>query len=150
MAKAASKLEHLSYTGRVCHGFFDVLAKHSNPRTSRLKTIDLTVKNCCRHNAQWNESGSGITDMHFIAAFEQLVLGGIRALERLKSAELLRIHHRENGIRGLKRYYARVHSPLEIRYKPRMCLRRSVFDHIARTVEPKARGLRYIQRRRVR
>ncbi|KAI5921074.1 hypothetical protein F4810DRAFT_702542 [Camillea tinctor] len=93
MAKAASNLEHLSYTGRVCHGFFDVLAKFSNPRTTRLKTIDLTVKNCCRKNAQWNESGSGITDMHFINAFEQLVLSGIRALERLKSVELLRIRY---------------------------------------------------------
>ncbi|KAI1772590.1 hypothetical protein F4818DRAFT_443975 [Hypoxylon cercidicola] len=93
LAKAASSLEHISYTGRVCHGFFDLLARYSNPRTTRLKTIDLTVKNCCRQNAQWNESGSGITDMHFITAFEQLVLGGIRALERLKSVELLRIRY---------------------------------------------------------
>ncbi|KAH9903794.1 hypothetical protein F4778DRAFT_99902 [Xylariomycetidae sp. FL2044] len=93
LAKAASNLEHLSYTGRVCHGFFDVLARYSDPRTTRLKTIDITVKNCCRKNAQWNESGSGITDMHFISAFEQLVLGGIRALERLKSVELLRIRY---------------------------------------------------------
>ncbi|XXH03008.1 GPI mannosyltransferase 1 [Hypoxylon texense] len=93
LAKAASNLEHISYTGRVCHGFFDMLARYSNPRTTRLKTIDLTVKNCCRQNAQWNESGSGITDMHFITAFEQLVLGGIRALERLKSVELLRIRY---------------------------------------------------------
>ncbi|KAI0105785.1 hypothetical protein F4814DRAFT_452163 [Daldinia grandis] len=93
MAKAASNLEHFSYTGRVCFGFFDVLSRYSNPRTTRLKTIDITVKNCCRQNAQWNESGSGITDIHFIAAFEQLVLGGIRALERLKSVELLRIRY---------------------------------------------------------
>ncbi|KAI0023910.1 hypothetical protein F4780DRAFT_776527 [Xylariomycetidae sp. FL0641] len=93
MAKAASRLEHLSYTGRVCHGFFDMLARHSDPRTTRLKTIDLTVKNCCRPNAQWNESGSGITDMHFINAFEQLVLSGIKALERLKSVQLLRIRY---------------------------------------------------------
>ncbi|KAI1852119.1 hypothetical protein JX265_013090 [Neoarthrinium moseri] len=93
MAKAASTLEHLSYTGRVCHTFFDMLARYSNPRTTRLKTIDITVKNCCRQNAQWNESGSGITDMHFISAFEQLVLGGIRCLERLKSVNLLRIRY---------------------------------------------------------
>lgn len=98
MAKAASSLEHLSYTGRVCHGFFDILAKYSNPRTTRLKTIDLTVKNCCRKNAQWNESGSGITDMHFINAFEQLVLAGIRSLERLKSVELLRIRYVDLGM----------------------------------------------------
>ena len=97
MAKAASTLEHLSYTGRVCHGFFDALAKYSDPRKTRLKTIDLTVKNCCRRNAQWNESGSGITDVHFINAFEQLVLGGIRSLERLKSVELLRIRYIDLG-----------------------------------------------------
>ncbi|KAI0396474.1 hypothetical protein F5Y17DRAFT_419235 [Xylariaceae sp. FL0594] len=93
LAKAACNLKHLSYTGRVCHGFFDVLARHAEPRTTRLKTIDITVKNCCRQNAQWNESGSGITDMHFITAFEQLVLSGIRALERLKMVELLRIRY---------------------------------------------------------
>jgi hypothetical protein len=91
MARAAVNLEHLSYTGRVCHGFFDMLARHTNPRTTRLKTIDITVKNCCRQNAQWDECGSGITDSHFINAFEQLVLAGIRSLERLKAVELLRI-----------------------------------------------------------
>ncbi|KAI0533643.1 hypothetical protein GGR58DRAFT_99893 [Xylaria digitata] len=93
LARAASHLEHLSYTGRVCHSFFDILARYTNPRTTRLKTIDITVKNCCRQNAQWNESGSGITDMHFIGAFEQLVLSGIRALERLKTVDLLRIRY---------------------------------------------------------
>ncbi|KAI0108887.1 hypothetical protein GGR51DRAFT_558675 [Nemania sp. FL0031] len=93
LAVAASHLEHLSYTGRVCHSFFDILARYTDPRTTRLKTIDITVKNCCRQNAQWNESGSGITDMHFISAFEQLVLSGIRALERLKAVNLLRIRY---------------------------------------------------------
>ncbi|KAI1368254.1 hypothetical protein F5Y08DRAFT_326069 [Xylaria arbuscula] len=93
LARAASHIEHLSYTGRICHGFFDLLARYTNPRLTRLKTIDITVKNCCRQNAQWNESGSGITDMHFIGAFEQLVLSGIRALERLKTVDLLRIRY---------------------------------------------------------
>ncbi|KAI0400776.1 hypothetical protein F4802DRAFT_469914 [Xylaria palmicola] len=93
LARAASHIEHLSYTGRVCHGFFDMLAQYTNPRSTRLKTIDITVKNCCRQNAQWNESGSGITDMHFINAFEQLVLSGIRSLERLKMVNLLRIRY---------------------------------------------------------
>jgi len=97
LARAACHLEHLSYTGRVCHGFFDILARHADPRTTRLKTIDITVKNCCRQNAQWNESGSGITDMHFISAFEQLVLSGIRALERLKMVDLLRIRYVDLG-----------------------------------------------------
>ncbi|KAI1823196.1 hypothetical protein F4861DRAFT_511154 [Xylaria intraflava] len=93
LARAASHLEHLSYTGRVCHTFFDLLARYTDPRSTRLKTIDITVKNCCRQNAQWNESGSGITDMHFINAFELLVLSGIRALERLKTVNLLRIRY---------------------------------------------------------
>ena len=101
MARAASSLEHLSYTGRVCHGFFDALARFSDPRTTRLKTIDLTVKNCCRKDAQWNESGSGITDMHFVNAFEHLVLGGIRSLERLKSVELLRIRYVDLGMNSI-------------------------------------------------
>lgn len=108
MAKAASSLEHLSYTGRVCHSFFDMLAKYSNPRTTKLKTIDLTVKNCCRQNAQWNESGSGITDMHFINAFEQLVLGGIRALDQLKSVELLRIRYVDLGMNPSLWYNANI------------------------------------------
>ncbi|KAI1326177.1 hypothetical protein F5Y16DRAFT_375978 [Xylariaceae sp. FL0255] len=93
LAKAANHLEHLSYTGRVCHGFFDLLARFTDPRSTRLKTIDITVKNCCRRNAQWNESGSGIVDMHFISAFGQLVLSGIRALEQLKMVDLLRIRY---------------------------------------------------------
>ncbi|KAH7027789.1 uncharacterized protein B0I36DRAFT_143520 [Microdochium trichocladiopsis] len=94
LANAATNLEHLSYTGRVCHGFFETLARMITPRTTKLKTIDITVKNCCRPvGVQWNESGSGITDMHFINAFEALVLSGIRALERLKAVELLRIRY---------------------------------------------------------
>ncbi|KAI1433490.1 hypothetical protein GGR50DRAFT_497356 [Xylaria sp. CBS 124048] len=93
LAKAASHLEHLSYTGRICHSFFDILAQHTDPHTTRLQTIDITVKNCCRQNAQWNESGSGITDMHFIGAFEQLVLSAVRALERLKNLNLVRIRY---------------------------------------------------------
>ncbi|AEO60137.1 hypothetical protein MYCTH_2309023 [Thermothelomyces thermophilus ATCC 42464] len=94
-AGAASPfLEHISYTGRVCKQFFiDLMAKHKDPRNSRLKSIDLTVKNCCRQVAHWNESGSGITDMNFINAFEELVIAGIRALGRLKSVEYLRIRY---------------------------------------------------------
>ncbi|KAK4153340.1 hypothetical protein C8A00DRAFT_43699 [Chaetomidium leptoderma] len=87
-------LEHISYTGRVCKQFFlDLMAKHKDPRQTRLKSIDLTVKNCCRQVAHWNESGSGITDMNFINAFEDLVMAGIRALARLKSVQYLRIRY---------------------------------------------------------
>ncbi|KAG8167010.1 hypothetical protein KVR01_002699 [Diaporthe batatas] len=93
LAEAAPSLEHFAYTGRVCRQFFDLLARLVDPRTTRLKSIDLTVRNCCRHVVHWNESGSGITDMNFINAFEQLVLAGIRALGRLKAVEYLRIRY---------------------------------------------------------
>lgn len=95
---ASPSLEHISYTGRVCKQFFiDLMTKHKDPRHTRLKSIDLTVKNCCRQVVHWNESGSGITDMNFINAFEELVIAGIRALGRLKSVEYLRIRYVDLG-----------------------------------------------------
>lgn len=99
LAEAAPNLEHFAYTGRVCRQFFDLLARLVEPRSTRLKSIDLTVRNCCRHVVHWNESGSGITDMNFINAFEQLVLAGIRALGRLKAVEYLRIRYVDLGKR---------------------------------------------------
>jgi hypothetical protein len=97
-AAASPSLEHLSYTGRVCKQFFlDLMAKNKDTRTSRLRSIDLTVKNCCRHVVHWNETGSGITDMNFINAFEALVLAGIRALGKLKAVEYLRIRYVDLG-----------------------------------------------------
>lgn len=98
LADAAPALEHLSYTGRVCRVFFDLLALHTDPRTTRLKSIDLTVKNCCRHVTHWNESGSGITDMNFIRAFESLVISGIRSLTKLKAFQYLRIRFVDLGM----------------------------------------------------
>ncbi|KAK4201737.1 hypothetical protein QBC40DRAFT_51917 [Triangularia verruculosa] len=100
-AAASPSLEQISYTGRVCQHFFNELVgrckgreeDEDGRRVSRLKRIDLTVKNCCRKVAHWNESGSGITDMNFIKAFEQLVLAGIRALGVLRGVEYLRIRY---------------------------------------------------------
>jgi len=97
LAEAAPNLEHFAYTGRVCRSFFDILSKLVDPRSTRLKTIDLTVKNCCRNVVHWNESGSGITDMNFIKAFEALVLAGIKALAKLKAVEYLRIRYVDLG-----------------------------------------------------
>ncbi|KAF7549152.1 hypothetical protein G7Z17_g6565 [Cylindrodendrum hubeiense] len=91
MAEALPSLEHFAYTGRVCHHFFEMAMRSTNPRTSRLKSIDLTVKNCCRHNVSFHESGSGIQDMGFIDAFEKLVVSGIRSMEKLKEVVYLRI-----------------------------------------------------------
>jgi hypothetical protein len=90
MAKAMPALEHFQYTGRVCRSFFDVAATLSDVRTSRLRSIELIVKNICRPSFQWND-GSGITDMAFIHAFEALVHSGVRALDRLPALESLKI-----------------------------------------------------------
>ncbi|KAH8816475.1 hypothetical protein F5884DRAFT_668023 [Xylogone sp. PMI_703] len=90
MAKSIPTLEHLTYTGRVCHSFFDFASKLSSVRTTRLKTVDLVVKNCCRPNFQWND-GSGITDLAFIQAFEALVTAGVKSLNTLAKVEFLRI-----------------------------------------------------------
>ena len=98
LAEATPALEHLSYTGRVCRAFFDLAAKLvDDPRRTRIRSIDLTVKNCCRHVQHWNESGSGITDMHFINAFEALVVAGIRSLTKLQKLEYLRIRYVDLG-----------------------------------------------------
>lgn len=90
MARAMPALEHFAYTGRVCHSFFDTAASWSNPRNSRLKTIDIVVRNVCRPTTQWN-NGSGITDMSFIMAFEALVISAARSLGRLAAVELVQI-----------------------------------------------------------
>lgn len=96
MAKAIPTLEHLAFTGRVCHSFFDTAAKLTVARDSRLKSIDLIVKNCCRPTFVWND-GSGITDMGFIMAFESLVVSGVKALDKLAALELLRIRFIDLG-----------------------------------------------------
>lgn len=91
LADVLPSLEHLSYTGRVCHQFFDKAIRLADSRTSKLKSIDLTVKNCCRPFSHFHESGSGIQDMAFIDAFEKLVISAIRALGKYKNVSFLRI-----------------------------------------------------------
>ncbi|CAG8975584.1 hypothetical protein HYALB_00006791 [Hymenoscyphus albidus] len=90
LAKAIPTLEHLSFTGRICRSFFDDAAKLSNSRTSRMKSIDLLVKNICRPTFVWND-GTGICDMPFIQAFEALVHSAVRSLDKLAALEFLRI-----------------------------------------------------------
>ena len=93
LAEATPALQHLSYTGRVCRFFFDLAATLADPRYTRLKSIELNVKNCCRHVTHWHESGSGATDINFIRAFEALVLSGVRSLEHLNKLEYMRIRY---------------------------------------------------------
>ncbi|RKF62102.1 hypothetical protein OnM2_036015 [Erysiphe neolycopersici] len=109
MARAIPTLEHLAYTGRICHEFFNTAALISDPRETRLKTVDIVVKNVCRpsvHELGWGD-GSIITDMKFISAFENLVVAALRSLGRLAMIELLKIRFidLESQIPGLNPYF---------------------------------------------
>ncbi|KAG8413121.1 hypothetical protein J3459_015779 [Metarhizium acridum] len=61
------------------------------PHLPPLRSIDLTVKNCCRHSSSYHDSGSGIQELSFIEAFERLVLSAVRSLDKFKEVEYLRI-----------------------------------------------------------
>ncbi|PKS09917.1 hypothetical protein jhhlp_004540 [Lomentospora prolificans] len=97
LAEATPALEHLSYTGRICRSFFDVAALRTNPRLTRLKSIDLTVKNICR-TSEFQSSGTGIFDILFIQNFENLVLGAMRSMEVLTALDFLRIRYVDLGM----------------------------------------------------
>ncbi|KHJ36025.1 hypothetical protein EV44_g6494 [Erysiphe necator] len=109
MARAIPTLEYLAYTGRLCHEFFNTAALLSDSRESRLRTVDIVVKNVCRPSVPelgWGD-GSSITDMKFITAFENLVVAAICSLGRLAMIELLRIRFidLESQIPGLNPYF---------------------------------------------
>ncbi|KAK4066415.1 hypothetical protein Trihar35433_6842 [Trichoderma harzianum] len=91
MARVLPSLEHFAYTGRVCHHFFDAAMRLADPLTTKLKSIDITVKNCCRQSFSFHDSGSGIQDMAFIEAFEKLVVSAVRSMDKFKGIEYLRI-----------------------------------------------------------
>lgn len=96
MARSMPALEHLVYSGRVCGAFFATAARLSDPRTSKLKSIELIVKNVCRPPFMWND-GTGIMDINFIHAFESLVVAGVKSLKRLSALEYLRIRFIDLG-----------------------------------------------------
>ncbi|KAL7901829.1 hypothetical protein HDV63DRAFT_394816 [Trichoderma sp. SZMC 28014] len=91
LAFVLPSLEHFAYTGRICHNVFDVASRLADPLTTRLKSVDITVKNCCRRAFSFHDSGSGIQDMAFIEAFDKLVLSAVRSMGKFKRLEYLRI-----------------------------------------------------------
>ncbi|KAK1247232.1 hypothetical protein MKX07_002141 [Trichoderma sp. CBMAI-0711] len=91
LAFVLPSLEHFVYTGRICHHFFYDAARYAEHQTTNLRSVDITVKNCCRQSFSFHDSGSGIQDMAFIDAFEKLVLSAVRSMERFKKLEYLRI-----------------------------------------------------------
>lgn len=94
LALALPRLEHLQYTGRICHHFFDIASWQATQLDARgnytLKSLDIIVKNTCRPSHVWQD-GSGISDWAFIQTFERLIASGVRALEAFKALKFLRI-----------------------------------------------------------
>lgn len=91
-------LSSLTFTGNVCASFFTTLraATLESPQDSKLQSLDLVVKTCCREKAT-DESTSiiddvpGIANMKFIESFEKLVVSAIRSLDTLVELKYLRI-----------------------------------------------------------
>ncbi|KAL8959553.1 MAG: hypothetical protein Q9193_003607 [Seirophora villosa] len=90
-------LESFSYTGRICGSMFETaneVAQHFRD-PSRLQSVDIIVRNCCRPGAYPRSSSdaTGIYQPDFIAAFIRLVTEAIRALIILTSVNYLRIRY---------------------------------------------------------
>ncbi|KAI9739826.1 MAG: hypothetical protein M1834_006547 [Cirrosporium novae-zelandiae] len=94
LGDVTSSLEALTYTGRVCGCFFThaIAAARRNRNGSRLRSLDLVVKNCCRKNCILDE-GTGITNWSFIQAFEALVVECVSSLAVLSELKDIRIRY---------------------------------------------------------
>ncbi|KAA6410292.1 MAG: hypothetical protein FRX48_05713 [Lasallia pustulata] len=92
LGRIAPQLEALTFTGRVCGTFFTAAchAATRNGGSSRLRSLDLVVRNCCRPAGVWDD-GTGIANWAFIQAFEALVVEGVRSLGTLKRLAVLRV-----------------------------------------------------------
>jgi hypothetical protein len=97
LGDVAPRLESLTFTGKVCSCLFDSTRDTMSTWRikSKLKSLDLVVKTCCRdkklHPAlPFLDEFSGITNMNFIRAFEKLVVGAIQSLQ---------LHHELNYMR---------------------------------------------------
>ncbi|OJJ34495.1 hypothetical protein ASPWEDRAFT_173909 [Aspergillus wentii DTO 134E9] len=95
LGEVAPRLESLSFTGKVCSCLF-LAAQKSLPSMSKLKSLDLVVKTCCRDprydsGYPFVDDVSGITNMKFIRSFERLVVGAVQSLENHPLLDYLRI-----------------------------------------------------------
>lgn len=88
-------LESFSYTGRICGSLFRIAREAAADLrdTTRLKSVDLVVRNCCRPGAciGANNDATGIYQLEFINAFKHLVIEAVRSLSIFTSLQFLRI-----------------------------------------------------------
>lgn len=95
IGRVLPSLESFSYTGRVCWSIFNDACVYARQMrdTSRLKSIDLIVRNCCRPGVYPGSSNDAtcIYQIDFINAFKYLVIAAVRFLAIFKSTNYLRI-----------------------------------------------------------
>lgn len=98
LGKVAPRLSSLAFTGNLCANFFTTLraATLDSPVDSKLQSLDLVVKTCCREKPADDatsimEDVQGIANMKFIESFETLVVSAIRSLDTLVDLKYLRI-----------------------------------------------------------
>ncbi|KAL8804297.1 MAG: hypothetical protein Q9182_002662 [Xanthomendoza sp. 2 TL-2023] len=92
IGRVLPNLDTLSYTGRICGALFTnaVDAAEKSRDTSRLKSVDLIVRNCCRGQGCYSDA-TGIYQIDFIRAFKNLVIEAVRSLFTFTSLHYLRI-----------------------------------------------------------
>ncbi|MCJ1343212.1 hypothetical protein MMC31_001405 [Peltigera leucophlebia] len=93
LGRICPQLETLCYTGRICHCLFQTAQKASTGYAGRcgLKSIDLSVSNCCRDHTETYSDGTGISNWNFIQCFEKLVTESVAALQIYDQVSFLRI-----------------------------------------------------------
>ena len=93
LGRVIPQLVGLTLTGRVCSCLFTAAidASMAAPK-SRLKSIDIIPKNCCRAVVPWGEI-TGIQSWSFVQAFEALVVAGTRSLKYFPDLNFLRIRY---------------------------------------------------------
>ncbi|KAL9020029.1 MAG: hypothetical protein Q9185_002717 [Variospora sp. 1 TL-2023] len=97
-------LESFSYTGRICAGMFTTACEAAQDLRdkSRLRSVDLAVRNCCRPGAYpgSDADATGIYQPDFISAFTRLVVEAVRALIVFTSINYMRIRFLDLDSRG--------------------------------------------------
>lgn len=112
LGRIAPRLESLSYTGRVCEGFFTAAMEAIEQDRSKpisLKRLDIVVKSCCRQRVKTRDlvtgddfveelggimaDGAGIGNLVFISAFERLVMGCLDSLTAIATLERIKIRY---------------------------------------------------------
>lgn len=93
IGRVLPNLETFSYTGRICSSLFKnaVEVAEKSRDTSHLRSVDLIVRNCCRHRSLGYNDATGIYQIDFINAFKNLVIEAVRALSTFSSLHYLRI-----------------------------------------------------------